>query len=359
MIKQRALVVSRFTLAAIATLAVSAPPRAGRAFEPDSHPCFKRVPNWNAENGALVSGISSGPVSAIFTALNQSRTHVMLANVTPGGYFATESTTRKPSVQSIPIGPCVGNVCLDTGRLPVTTMPIQPLELAQGSPGISQINMGGAYAYWSGATQVFRQVNPRSSTKPGCDTYCQINAVANWLWFDVPYEIKTSAASSNAWYYSLNPTDDFGTNAHMSYGVHQFMDGYARVRLGTSGETPAMRGIACSQVPAWGFRNWILQTSEDVSPYKTYISTHQYSHSVTVDAGLALWNSVYQGCMNQDTGFWAAYVNAFTALLDFVRSKGTALHGEDLRESDLIIPPPDLTLAEAERDFTGDGLLPD
>jgi hypothetical protein len=55
----------------------------------------------------------------------------------------------------------------------------------------------------------------------------------------------------------------------------------------------------------------------------------------------------------------AAYTESFTALLDFIRTKGTPLGGEDLRESDLIVPPPDLTLAEAEAEFTGDGLLPD
>jgi hypothetical protein len=55
----------------------------------------------------------------------------------------------------------------------------------------------------------------------------------------------------------------------------------------------------------------------------------------------------------------AAYQEAFDALLDFIRSTGTALDGADLRESDLIVPPPDLTLAEAEAEFTGDGLLPD
>jgi len=55
----------------------------------------------------------------------------------------------------------------------------------------------------------------------------------------------------------------------------------------------------------------------------------------------------------------ADYNHAFKALLEFVRAQGVALAGEDLRESDLIIPPPDLTLAEAEQEFTGDGLLPD
>ena len=54
-----------------------------------------------------------------------------------------------------------------------------------------------------------------------------------------------------------------------------------------------------------------------------------------------------------------AYTESFGALLDFIRSKGTPLDGEDLRESDVIVPPPDLSLTEAEAEFTGDGLLPD
>jgi hypothetical protein len=55
----------------------------------------------------------------------------------------------------------------------------------------------------------------------------------------------------------------------------------------------------------------------------------------------------------------SAYRESFTALLALIRTKGTSLDGTDLRESDLIVPPPDLTLAQAEAEFTGDGLLPD
>ncbi len=51
--------------------------------------------------------------------------------------------------------------------------------------------------------------------------------------------------------------------------------------------------------------------------------------------------------------------HAFDALLAAVRRHGTELAADDLRESTLIIPPADTTLGEAERDFTGDGLLPD
>jgi hypothetical protein len=47
------------------------------------------------------------------------------------------------------------------------------------------------------------------------------------------------------------------------------------------------------------------------------------------------------------------------ALLDLVRQRGTPLEDDDLQESALILPPPDLTLAEAEQEFTGEGILPD
>lgn len=59
------------------------------------------------------------------------------------------------------------------------------------------------------------------------------------------------------------------------------------------------------------------------------------------------------------SGDEAAYGSSFAALLDAVRSKGSKLGDDDLHESALILPPPDLSLAEARQEFTGDGLLPD
>jgi len=55
----------------------------------------------------------------------------------------------------------------------------------------------------------------------------------------------------------------------------------------------------------------------------------------------------------------ARFKASYGALLELVRSKGTPLEGDDLHESALILPPPDLTLEEAEHEFTGEGLLPD
>ncbi len=45
-------------------------------------------------------------------------------------------------------------------------------------------------------------------------------------------------------------------------------------------------------------------------------------------------------------------------MLDLVRQKGTQVPVEELIESDLILPEPDITLKEAEELFVGEGLLP-
>jgi hypothetical protein len=45
-------------------------------------------------------------------------------------------------------------------------------------------------------------------------------------------------------------------------------------------------------------------------------------------------------------------------LLNLVREKGTPVPVDELVESDLVLPEPDLTLREAEELFVGDGLLP-
>lgn len=53
------------------------------------------------------------------------------------------------------------------------------------------------------------------------------------------------------------------------------------------------------------------------------------------------------------------FTTTYGELLELVRSRGRRLGDDELHESALILPPPDLTLAEAEEQFTGEGLLPD
>jgi hypothetical protein len=50
---------------------------------------------------------------------------------------------------------------------------------------------------------------------------------------------------------------------------------------------------------------------------------------------------------------------AYDELLAFVRTHGTPLAEDDLAGSDLILPPPDISLEEARVEFTGEGLIPD
>ena len=45
-------------------------------------------------------------------------------------------------------------------------------------------------------------------------------------------------------------------------------------------------------------------------------------------------------------------------MLDLVREKGTPVPVEELVESDLVLPEPDITLTEAAELFVGEGLMP-
>ncbi len=45
-------------------------------------------------------------------------------------------------------------------------------------------------------------------------------------------------------------------------------------------------------------------------------------------------------------------------MLDLVREKGTPVPIDEILESDLVLPEPDITLEEAEELFVGEGLLP-
>ena len=46
-------------------------------------------------------------------------------------------------------------------------------------------------------------------------------------------------------------------------------------------------------------------------------------------------------------------------MLDLVASDGNELPDDELVESDVILPPRDVTFDEAVGEFTGDGLIPD
>ena len=63
-------------------------------------------------------------------------------------------------------------------------------------------------------------------------------------------------------------------------------------------------------------------------------------------------NAVEQG---DETGF----KELWSQMLELVASDGNALDEEELVESDVILPPRDITFGEARGEFTGEGLIPD
>ena len=46
-------------------------------------------------------------------------------------------------------------------------------------------------------------------------------------------------------------------------------------------------------------------------------------------------------------------------MLDLVAADGTEIGDDELVESDVILPPRDISFAEAAGEFTGEGLIPD
>ena len=49
---------------------------------------------------------------------------------------------------------------------------------------------------------------------------------------------------------------------------------------------------------------------------------------------------------------------AYKELIEIIRKNGVPMDSKTLQESDLIVPPADLTFKEAKRIFVGEGLIP-
>ena len=58
-----------------------------------------------------------------------------------------------------------------------------------------------------------------------------------------------------------------------------------------------------------------------------------------------------------ESGDEARFAELFGQMLELVRG-GQTVDGDELTGSDVILPPPDISLAEARGEFTGEGLIP-
>lgn len=75
-----------------------------------------------------------------------------------------------------------------------------------------------------------------------------------------------------------------------------------------------------------------------------------------VDRLNELDNAAVAAC---DSGDEEAFKAAYAELLDYVHTHGKPVPDDELIPSDVILPPPDVTMAEASADFSGEGLIPD
>lgn len=78
-----------------------------------------------------------------------------------------------------------------------------------------------------------------------------------------------------------------------------------------------------------------------------------------VDGDLATLNELdhaaVAACEDDDE---ERFHQSFASLLEFVRTHGAPVDADHLGGSDLILPPPDVSLEEARSEFSGEGLIP-
>ena len=60
-----------------------------------------------------------------------------------------------------------------------------------------------------------------------------------------------------------------------------------------------------------------------------------------------------------ESGDEAQFQDLWGKMVELVRSAGRPVPDDELVSSDVILPPEDITIAEAAEEFTGEGLIPD
>jgi hypothetical protein len=77
------------------------------------------------------------------------------------------------------------------------------------------------------------------------------------------------------------------------------------------------------------------------------------------DADVAALNELDNATVTAcQAGDGSGFADVYAELVEFVRSKGKKLDDDELLGSDIILPPPDLSVEEARVAFQGDGLIP-
>ena len=59
-----------------------------------------------------------------------------------------------------------------------------------------------------------------------------------------------------------------------------------------------------------------------------------------------------------EAGNEQTFRDVFGQMIELIRAEGTELGDDELEESDVIVPPADLSFEEAGKEFSGEGLIP-
>jgi hypothetical protein len=77
------------------------------------------------------------------------------------------------------------------------------------------------------------------------------------------------------------------------------------------------------------------------------------------DADVAALNELDNAAVTAcEAGDGSGFADVYGKLVEFVRSNGRKVGDDDLLGSDIILPPPDLSVEEARVAFQGEGLIP-
>src|SRR3954470_13747474 len=158
----------------------------------------------------------------------------------------------------------------------VCTRPLDANQLQYGYPGVTQINLGGAYADLQGEeiTPVYLWGDPGSAA-----------AIANWIVNAAQVGAQSQSDGS------VSISRKLRNGGTIPYSLYQYRD---IEQTNQPYSTSANNGMVCSTFLSWAH----LQSGAG------YIPAYIYDHGLIANAANARFNTVQDAC-NTGVGFWA------------------------------------------------------
>src|SRR6266542_5640538 len=268
----------RTIVATVPLLLLSSYASRASAYEIGGGECGSVAPTWNAPRGAVVANrATSGPTLAIMNALHEARTHVQLSHGTNG--WITQATMVQPSDTSSSYDSC-------------PYRPVNAQELGQGYPGFSQTNLGGAYAFLSGAEFIRYQIPPDGANSAAGSPYLWgsdllgAQSTADYAWINLPYQWTSSLVDGGVGLYCLW-CPGYSPFSRIPYALHQFMS------EGTMLNGQQYLGAVCSTAIPYTFARWLDSQPNPQYFVRQKVAPHHYTREQTIDSGNALVQKVY------------------------------------------------------------------